>query len=173
MSKKLAIELLNTHADEIASLIVAQSRQLAPSMEKVSVSVSAPSVAGMMRSLAQVLGGGSAQTLVTVVETLVQIRAAGGVTREDFLASSYCYLPCIRWVFMERAPDPLLGVYACEEVESVAVPVMAKLAGIIAKMDTDNIEVASELFDGFSPWAPDMFSDDEDTVTNRRNQQRG
>jgi len=170
MSKKLAIELLNTHADEIAALIVAQSRQLAPTMQKVSASVSEPSVAGMMRSLAQVIGGGPPSTFVAVVETLVQIRAAGGVTRDDFLASSYCYLPCIRWVFMERASNPLLGVYACEEVESVAVPLMAKIASVIANMDTENIDIASELFDGFSPWAQDMFSDDEDTVTNRRNQ---
>lgn len=172
MSKKLAIELLNAHAEEIAELIVAQSRQLAPSMEKVSAAVSTPSVAGMMRSLAQVLDGGPPSTFVAVVETLVQIRAAGGVTRDDFLAASYCYLPCIRWVFMERAANPLLGVYACEEVESVAVPLMARLASVISNMDTDHIDIKGELFEGFSPWAPDMFSDDEDTVTNRRNQFR-
>lgn len=168
MHKEIAVRLLQEHAEEIADLIVAQARQVAPSMGLVEADVGRQSVSGMMRSLAQVLDGAPPSTFLAVVETLVQIRAAVGVTREDFVAASYTYLPCVRWVFMEKAKSPLEGVYAYEEVESVAIPLLGKLASVIAYVDNEKVMVDSELFEGFSPFAPDMFSEDEDTVTDRR-----
>jgi hypothetical protein len=54
----------------------------------------------------------------------------------------------------------------------VAVPLLGKLAGVIAYVDNEKIMVDSELFEGFSPFAPDMFSEDEDTVTDRRSRGR-
>jgi hypothetical protein len=164
--KQKAIKLLDAHGERIADMIVRQARELGPTMKAVDMDTGRHSIAGMMRSLSQVLGSAPVDTLLSVVETLVQLRMAVGVKPEDMLSSSYVYLPVIRWVFVEESDDPLDGLYAYEEVEAVVVPLLAKVAVTLHNAEPERLGVDDELF---AQWTPFSFLDeDEDTVTDRR-----
>lgn len=132
--KEHALTLLKRHREDIARTIARQVVLVGPSYANVDERVRAQSVLGILDLFAGVLGGADRQRLLALVKDLVALRYAGGVTPADFLAGAHVYLPVVRWVFVEEAADPLSGLWAFEEVEAVALPLLCRFGHVVLQI---------------------------------------
>jgi hypothetical protein len=138
--KSLAVRLLRAHRDEIARAIVAQVDRHAPSMLQVDRRARSQSIAALAEAVAEALDGGSAAHATTLMKNSARLRIAGGVTREDLLASQHMYLPAIRRVFLQHHGNLREALAAFDVVEEAALPMIVALAKVILQFDPAMLE---------------------------------
>jgi hypothetical protein len=165
-SKALAIRLLDERKEEIARDIVQQVAQVAPSFATIDVESRVHGIRAMVETFVQLLRGKPGEQLFEQVKAIAAVRTAAGVEPEDILASTYCYLPVVRWHLVDHSPTPLDGLYAYDEVESVLLPIVIKVSKVLTKMQTSDYRPAPDEFDDLSPFSG--FEEDEDTVSEPR-----
>lgn len=135
--KEHALALLKRHREEIARTIARQVVLVGPSYGNVDERVRAQSILAIIDLFAAVLGGANKDRLLALVRDLVVLRHAGGVTAADFLAGAHVYMPVVRWVFVEEAEDPLTGLWAFEEVEAVALPLLCRFVNVVLQISEE------------------------------------
>lgn len=140
MAKALAVRLLRAHRDEIAKSIVARVDKYAPSMLQVDRRARSHAIASLVDAVAEALDGGSKTHATTLMKNSARLRIAGGVTREDLLASQHMYLPAIRKVFVDKHADLREALEAYEVVEDVALPIVCEIAKVILQFDPSMLD---------------------------------
>lgn len=145
--KENALVLLQEHRDLLARTLARQILQVAPSYSAIDEGVRVRSILGIIDAFSALLKGGERERVASLVRDLVTVRIAGGVTPADFLASAHVYMPVVRWVFVEEAADPLTGLWAFEEVEAVALPLLCRFGAVVlsAQEDATSAPPASSL----------------------------
>lgn len=135
MSKELAIRLLRAHRDDIAREILAHVDRVAPTMARIDRRARSSSVAFAADAAAAALEGGTTKEVSALLRNTIRLRLAGGVSREDMIATTHTYLPSIRAVFVAKHPrlDEALAAY--EAVEQTALPLVVELARVVVRFD--------------------------------------
>jgi hypothetical protein len=135
MSKQNAIKLLRSHRDDVAQAILKGVDRLAPGMAQVDARARHASILAIVDAFADALRSGDTRALTSLLRNSTRLRAAGGVPREELLASSHAYMPGVRTVFLRAHADHHEALAAYEAVEAMALPLIADFSRVVLQFD--------------------------------------
>ncbi len=140
MSKVTAVQLLRAHRDDIAHAIVKGVDRLAPGLSQIDPRARHQTILAIVDAFADAVKTGETKALASLLRNATQLRAAGGVPRQDLLASSHAYMPGVRTVFLQVHPDRDAALAAYDVVEAMALPLIADFCRVVLQFDAQSAD---------------------------------
>jgi len=134
MPTQLAARLLKGHRVRLSRAMARQIQQLVPRYQLLDSTVLERNLGTILGGIEHFLQSGDEAHLMGIMQNVMQLRALGGFALGEFLMATLSVLPVLRRFFIERSATLEEGLRVYESVESVALPLMGRMADIYVQM---------------------------------------